>query len=129
LGRDYAGVFAGSNWFARDVIDNTENLPILLAENNVQFELPEQYFVFFAHQGYNAAWFDLPKENDNPAIWLFSEARDSNNQLIRSNQTFIDFLLNDMKVTASALKTLYEDSGKPKNKSFLDSIFNFFSRR
>lgn len=125
MGRDYYGVFMGSNWFVGNAIDNTAWLPRFLAENKIEFELPENYLVFFSHDENTAGWFNLPKEADDPPIWLITES----NKTPRSGQTFTEFLFGDMKATAKMLKSIYEAEGKTKKSGFLDSIFDIFKRR
>ncbi len=73
MGRDYKGIMRGSDCFIDHVIENTEYLSELLQKNNVSYELPKNYLAFFCHQGYIMAWFKLPKENDNPACYFYSE--------------------------------------------------------
>lgn len=73
MGRDYKGVLCGTDCFIDHVIENNEDLPELLEENNVDYELPENYLTFLCHQGYIMAWFALPKESENPTCYIFSE--------------------------------------------------------
>ncbi len=74
LGRDYDGIFRGSDCFINDVIENTKYFPDLLAENKVDFLLPQHYLAFFSHQGYIMFWFELPKTDENPLVWFFQES-------------------------------------------------------
>lgn len=55
MGRDYHGIFVGSDWFIDNVPDNTECLAELLSDYHPSFPLPEAYLCFFSHQGYMAA--------------------------------------------------------------------------
>jgi hypothetical protein len=125
MGKDYNGVFIGSNWFVGNVIENTEWLPQFLVEKQIEFKLPERFLVFFSHQENSAGWFDLPAANDDPPIWLITESNSSP----RSVETFTGFLFRDMKTTALVFRDIYGIDGKPKNKTFLDPIFNLFKRR
>jgi hypothetical protein len=106
MGKDYHGAFVGSNWFITDVIGNTEYLPELLAENKVDLKLPEHYLVFFSHQGYMAAWFELPKENDNPTVYFFTEGKES--PVVTVEGKFTDCLFEDMRGMASFLPKIYK---------------------
>jgi hypothetical protein len=101
MGRDYDGVLRGTDCFINDAIHNTDYLPELLAENNIQFDLSAHYLVFYGHQGYVAAWFELPKIAENPIVWFFIEAEDV--QLPSPGGTFTDFILNDVKGMAQFL--------------------------
>jgi len=73
MGKDYKGVMVGTNCFITDVISNTEYLPELLEENNLDYKLPKNYLAFFGHQGYIMSWFALPCVEDNPVCYFFSE--------------------------------------------------------
>lgn len=95
MGRDYDGIFCGSNCFINDVIKNTKYLPELLAENEVDFALPPNYLVFSSHQGYVMLWFELPKTDENPPVWLFAESREHESPKIIG--TFSEWLLDVMK--------------------------------
>lgn len=117
MGKDYRGIFVGCNWFVTDVINNTEWLPQLLAENNINFELPEHYLVFFSYRRYMAAWFELPKEKDNPTAYLFNKRKELTIPTIEGN--FTDFLFKDMRDLAYFLPEIH----KKKH-----AIFWFFLR-
>ncbi len=73
MGKDYKGVMRGTDCFIDHAIENTKYLPELLAENNVRFNLAENYLAFFCHQGYIIAWLNLPKEDENPGYYFYSE--------------------------------------------------------
>ena len=62
----------GTDCAPRHVLRNTELLPELLIENNIDLQLPEQLVCFMMHQGYIAAWFDA-QDGDDPTCWFFSE--------------------------------------------------------
>lgn len=102
MGKDYKGIFIGSKYFIDDVIENTRYLPELLAENEIDFSLPDNYLAFFSHQGYMVAWFELPKQNENPPVWFYKESE--NNEPPKIQGTFTEVLLEDMKGLASTLK-------------------------
>ncbi len=104
MGKDYAGIFVGSEYFIDDAVENTKYLPELLAENEIDFALPQNYLVFFSHQGYVAAWFELPKESENPSVWLFAESSETEPPKIVG--TFTEFVLNDMKGLAEIISNI-----------------------
>lgn len=74
MGKDHDGIFRGTDCFYGDDFGNTEGLPELLEENGVDFPLPPRYLAFFMHQGYIALWFVLPRESDDPPVWIYHEA-------------------------------------------------------
>ncbi len=106
MGKDYDGVFVGIDWFITNVIDNTRNLPELLAENEIEFRLPEHYLAFFSHQGYMMAWFNLPKEDEDPPAYFFNEGEQLS--FPRLEGKFTDVLFEDMRGFASVLPRLYK---------------------
>jgi len=101
MGRDHNGIFIGCDWFLKDVRPNTEYLPELLAENNVEWQLPDNYVGFMGHQGYIAAYFALPAESDNPSVFLYSEGREPDT--VTEERTFTDFLFRDLSGLAARL--------------------------
>lgn len=105
MGKDTDGVFRGSGWFLGNIGLNDPLVTDLLEENAVTFQLPEHYFLFFSHQGYMAAWFELPRLNDNPSVFFFSEDKDWKEP--QKIDTFTTFLFDDLKGLASLLPRLY----------------------
>lgn len=90
MGSDFKGVFKGSDWFLCNVIENNELLPELLMDNNVEYSLEKHYLCFFSHQGYIAAWFNLPCQSQDPEVWYFTESgADIEPKIVG---TFSDFL-------------------------------------
>ncbi len=110
MGKDEFGIFIGSDFFIDSVLSNTEWLPELLAENKVQFSLPEHYLVFFGHQGYVSTWFALPSTDDNPIVWHFNEGFGEKDaagvHMAKSPYSvgrFTDFVLETMRAMAKYL--------------------------
>ncbi|WP_186775705.1 SMI1/KNR4 family protein [Rubripirellula tenax] len=101
MGRDHRGIFVGCDWFLNDVRANTEYLPGLLAENHVQWNLPDHYLAFMGHQGYITAYFALPSESDDPIVYLYSEGREPDT--VTAEGTFTDFLFRDLSGMAACL--------------------------
>ncbi len=90
MGCDYKGVFIGTDCFLRDAVKNTEYLPDLLTENKLNFQLSEHYLAFYSHQGYVMAWFDLPKESEDPSVWFWGEGQGLDIPI--KKKSFTDFL-------------------------------------
>jgi len=105
MGHDYKGIFVGSDWFITSVLENTKYTASLLKSNKLEYILPKNYLSFFGHQGYNYAWFSLPKRNDNPEVYFWGEGQD----LLKPKivETFTKFLFDDMKELAVLLPILY----------------------
>ncbi|MDR2212107.1 MAG: SMI1/KNR4 family protein [Pseudomonadales bacterium] len=106
MGKDYRGVFVGCDWFIANIEDNNALVPELLAENNIRFKLPEHYLCFFSHQGYMAAWFELPKVDDNPLAWFYHEAMNMERPV--GEERFTEILLRDMRGLAAHLPNIYK---------------------
>ena len=98
MGADHSGPFRGSDWFAKDVIENTEYVPELLRDNNVSWELPDTILSFFCHQGYMSAWFDLLEGADDPNCWFFREGDMQHPEMVGS---FSEFLLRELEQVAA----------------------------
>jgi hypothetical protein len=103
MGRDYDGIFRGSDWFIDHVLERTAWLPELLAENHISTPLPHHYLVFFGHQGYSMAWFELPKQHENPPAYIFAEGAGMTAPHVAG--TFTDVLFEDMRGLAPLLGT------------------------
>jgi hypothetical protein len=73
LGRDYDGVLCGTDCFIDHAIENTEYLSVLLNQNHIEYDLPESYLVFYCHQGYINAWFELPMKSEDPICHYYHE--------------------------------------------------------
>lgn len=73
MGNDRYGLFRGSNCCIEDLMGNCSALKELLEENNVKYDFPEFYLVFYMHQGYIAFWFILKKNCEHPKCYGFSE--------------------------------------------------------
>lgn len=95
MGCDFYGVFVGSDIFLRDVVSNSKYLPELLKENGLEHDLPDNYLAFFSHQGYVMAWFALPKESENPAVWFWGEGQGLSKPI--KFESFTDFLSKQMR--------------------------------
>ncbi len=100
MGRDFDGIFRGSDCFHTHVLDNNEWLPELLAENTVDSPLPERYVAFFVHQGYNAAWFEIPASAD-PECLFFAEGQTDEPE---DQGPFSSFLLGEMKALVPSIE-------------------------
>jgi len=74
MGKDYHGIYHGTNIFITDVLENTAALPELLAENRLA-PLTGKQLCYQSHQGYFMAWFRLPAESDDPPVFVFGEGQ------------------------------------------------------
>jgi len=98
MGADHNGPFRGSDWFAKDVVENTEYVPELLRDNGVQWKLPAAILSFFCHQGYMCAWFDLQEAEADPKCWFFREGGMEQPKMVGP---FSAFLLLELKQVAA----------------------------
>ena len=72
IGKDWTGVFKGTDCFINNVEQNEQGLLDLLGENEVS---PPGYrpIVHFLHQGYIACWFRMGDQSEDPEVFTFSE--------------------------------------------------------
>lgn len=94
FGADYKGVLQGSDCFVNQIVANTEALPELLEDNGMKDLLPPNYVSPFMHQGYIAAWFAVPADEDDPPAFSFNEGQVRNS--IESGKTIMQLFLQDI---------------------------------
>ena len=71
-----AGLYMqGSSVFYDELFSLRQGAEELVIENNLS-PIPENAFVFWMHQGYQAAYFKL-NEGENPPVYYFSEGQNS----------------------------------------------------
>ena len=102
FGRDYDGVLRGSDAFIDHVVENTMELPDLLAENGLEGETPKQLVCPFMHQGYIATWFEVPTSEDDPKGFYFNEGEPEKG--IVCNSTIMTLFYTDISGMAAHLK-------------------------
>jgi hypothetical protein len=100
MGRDFNGIFRGSNWFVTDVEPNRQVLKDLLEEIGSTYELAPSHVVFFTHQGYMAAWFDAAGDLQDPECFFINDGMQEPGESGR----FTEVLLADLKGLASCLR-------------------------
>lgn len=99
MGRDFNGIFRGSNWFVSDLESNREVLMDLLEELGSRYEVLSSHVVFFTHQGYMAAWFDAAEDEHDPQCWFINDGM----QQPEEAGKFTEVLLADLKGLPSCL--------------------------
>nr|WP_297525176.1 SMI1/KNR4 family protein [uncultured Roseateles sp.] len=99
MGRDSKGPLQGSAWFIDCLLANRETLRVLLEEVGSNYVLKETDVVFFAHQGYMAAWFDAATHAPDPSCWFIDDG------LVepRPAGAFSQVLLDDLKGLTSGM--------------------------
>jgi len=102
FGRDYNGVLRGTDTFIDHVLENTEELPNLLAKNGLEEKLPKQFVCPFMHQGYIATWFEVPTCEDDPKGFYFNESESEKG--IVSAPTIMTLFYTDISGMAIHLK-------------------------
>lgn len=89
----------GSEFFYdQDLVDLQRMAKDLLVDNNTPFELPDDAFVFWGHQGYQFTFFRT-SEGDNPPVHYYIEAGQGEKEEIKWNYKprFTDFLITEMR--------------------------------
>jgi hypothetical protein len=89
MGKDAGEFLKGSSVFYNEMFVLRESSMELLNENNFK-SLPPDTFVFWMHQGYQFAFFDL-KEGDNPPIYFYYEGK-TEGDFEKKENSFTDFL-------------------------------------
>jgi hypothetical protein len=100
MGRDFNGIFRGSNWFIFDLESNREVLSGLLEEVGSQYPMATSHIVFFTHQGYMAAWFDTAGSQADPECWFVNDGMHDPSV----SGKFTEVLLADLKGLSSCLR-------------------------
>lgn len=89
MGRGTPVLFAGSQCWYNNLIDNQEIATEMLGENSFPETLPVNAFVFFVHQGYQFNFF-VCNEN-NPVVYRYHESYETTS-FKRIYEHFSDFL-------------------------------------
>ncbi|MBX3255755.1 MAG: SMI1/KNR4 family protein [Chitinophagaceae bacterium] len=89
MGKGAGDFLKGSSVFYNEIFELREAAVELLEDDNFK-TLPETAFVFFMHQGYQFAFFNIG-ESDNPAIYYYYEGRNKLD-FEKKERTFTDFL-------------------------------------
>lgn len=90
MGKGAGEYMKGSSVFYDHLFSLREWAKELLIENNME-PLPETAFVFWMHQGYQAAYFNL-NEGDDPPVYYFSEGQ-GNKSFQLKEKSLTDFFL------------------------------------
>jgi len=88
MGRDADLFMKGSSAFYKEIFYLKEDLQSILDE--YERSLPDNTFVFWAHQGYQFAFFYLD-QGDNPAVYFYYEGR-SLRDFEKKEDSLTDFL-------------------------------------
>lgn len=72
LGRSAGDFLRGSDFLYPDLLPLKEYAQQLLEEDEVDFTLGEEHFVFLMHQGYQFLYFDATA-SDDPPVYLYLE--------------------------------------------------------
>ena len=75
-GKDYQGLFIGSDAFIDDVLENNEALEETLLERKFEHFDQKPYVCFFCHQGYVFKWFYQTDNEDDPICYEYAEMID-----------------------------------------------------
>jgi hypothetical protein len=72
MGKSAGRFLKGSSAFYPELLKLRGYAEELLREDSVEDQLTKRDFVFFVHQGYQFAYFQLD-EGDDPPVWCFAE--------------------------------------------------------
>jgi len=96
MGKNAGNFMKGSSCFIHEIPYLREWAEELLEENQFPEKLPKDTFVFWMHQGYQFAFFNL-YESDNPSIYYYSEIQ-SQLMFEKKYKTFTNFLEVELEV-------------------------------
>lgn len=96
MGKNAGDFMKGSSVFYDEIFNLREDSVILLEENNF-ISLPENAFVFWMHQGYQFAFFEVGGKS-NPPVYFYYEGQ---NSLFfdEKEPTFINFLISQLEIS------------------------------
>lgn len=93
MGRGASRFMVGSSVFMNELLELYDGALELCEENNIT-PIPENAFVFWMHQGYQALYF-LPGEEEDPAIYYYHEGSGAT-RFEKQPISFIDFLKTEL---------------------------------
>ena len=123
MGKDYSGVYRGTDIFITDVLNNTAALPEFLEEHGIA-PPSGRYVCYQSHQGYFMAWFLLPAVSADPAVFVFREGQNSNEPIAAGS--FCSYTLTELRDLANVLTG---SRASAQRKSLLSKIRDFLVRR
>ena len=92
MGNDYKGALCGTDCFINERKIDKDSLEESLKLNELKVDLPQDFLVFFNHQGYYLAWFELNIPDENPKCFYYME--DDLTELKES--TFSEFMTKEI---------------------------------
>jgi len=113
MGHGAGRLMRGSRFFYQDLPGLREAAVTLLNENNVPALLPKEAFVFYMHQGYQFAFFQVSEGND-PPVYYYNEGADEKTFVI-SHRRFSEFLENQIEEQARLLEMFGDELGELNN--------------
>lgn len=96
MGNGAGNYMKGSSVFANELPSLKDWTAELISENSMQ-PLPSNAFVFWMHQGYQAAYF-LLNGNDDPSVYYFSEGKGMKAFVLKET-TLSDFFLTQLAMS------------------------------
>ncbi len=88
IGKSGGEFLRGEDCFYDRIYELREYAEDLLKEDESDFELKKEYFIFYCHQGYIFAYFDTLKGNESP-VYLY---REGNLKPENYSENFLSFL-------------------------------------
>lgn len=114
MGRGAGGFMLGSSVFIDELYDLREGVRELCEENGIP-HIPENAFVFWMHQGYQALYF-IPEEGvDDPDIYYYTE-NSHKNGFEKTGHSFTYFLRTELVWLYPDLKDKLLNTGNPEQQ-------------
>lgn len=101
-----AGVYMrGSSVFYKEIEDWEDGAIELLEDNDNKLELPASAFVFWMHQGYQFAFFNLD-DGDDPRVYYYTEVK-ADDGFVLTHQKLSDFYLDRIRDSGLEIPQMY----------------------
>jgi hypothetical protein len=123
MGHRAGSFYQGTDFFYESLFDLRESAEELLREDESRFQLPDDAFVFFMHQGYQFMYFRTANRDDDPPVFNYLEGYSVPRQAYDSFSTFL------LESVEDHIRILSSQSKKPiqKDKRKWRRSFRFFN--
>lgn len=112
MGHGAGNFLRGSDVFYEHLRSNVSAARELLRENNISLDLPVDALVFYTHQGYQFAYFQL-SAGDNPPVYYYGEG-EGVEEIRELYPCFSDFLEREIEGHAELLREAAERQAKKR---------------
>lgn len=101
MGKKAGDYMLGSSVFFDEIFTLKQGAEELVEENNLE-PIPRTAFIFWMHQGYQAAFFKIG-DGDDPPVYYFTEGQDEN-RFILTEETLTSFFFEQLLMSYPDIK-------------------------